>query len=455
MINTLSLECNVVEPRSVGIIIVINWIFLTYFSVYEPVSGFASTTQALNGNGDNVTLRVLFDEFNRKGMGKSLVDNALEKLRLNHPNLNIGVEYMDTPYSQTKGQIENSITNRTPLDVVSVDQIWLGELADEGLLTDLTEKAENWGRLSDFYQSNIDGMIYNNTIYGIWAWTDVRGIWYWKDLLEEAGVEPESLSTWDGYVEAAKELNSTLGTRGIKGIHLTGANHSADLWYPYLWMLGGEILQQKEGYPSGGTYWFPAFNSTEGVKALSFIQGQVKAGIEPQSTHNWGKEFSDRNFSVMIEGSWLPSNLDVANFSKVGFVPKFPTPDKDTLTATLMGGWEFAIPQTSSNKDLAWELISLMLEPSVLTPWLAKSGYLPTQLIIGEGIFSEQLRKINPYYDDMISMIPLGGNRPAIPAYPFIAAEIQEALNEVYYLNRDPKEALDEAAVMSAEKLGW
>ena len=81
-------------------------------------------------------------------------------------------------------------------------------------------------------------------------------------------------------------------------------------------MLGGEILQQKEGYPSGGAYWFPAFNSTEGLKALSFIQEQVKDGIKPQMTHSWGKEFSDRNFSVMIEGSWLPSNLDVANFQK-------------------------------------------------------------------------------------------------------------------------------------------
>ena len=66
----------------------------------------------------------------------------------------------------------------------------------------------------------------------------------------------------------------------------------------------------------------------------------MKAGIKSQMTHSWGKEFSDRNFSVMIEGSWLPSNLDAADFSKVGFIPKFPTPDNDTLTATLMGGWE-------------------------------------------------------------------------------------------------------------------
>jgi multiple sugar transport system substrate-binding protein len=444
-----------VEPRSIGIIIVINCIFLTGFCIYESNSSFASTTPVPNGNGENVTLRVLFDEFNKKGMGKSLVDNALEKLRVNHPDLNIEVEYTDTPYSQTKRQIENSITNRTPLDVISVDQIWLGELADKGLLTDLTERTENWGRLPDFYQSNIDGMIYNNTVYGIWAWTDVRGIWYWKDLLEVAGVEPGSLTTWNGYIEAAKKLNSTHGPRGIGGVHLTGANHSADVWYPYLWMLGGEILQQKEGYPSGGSYWFPAFNSTAGVKALSFIQDQVKDGIKPQTTHSWGKEFADRNFSVMIEGSWLPSNLGAADFPNVGFIPKLPTPDNDTVTATLMGGWQFAIPQTSSNKDLAWELISLMLEPPILSPWLAKSGYLPTQLIIGEGPFSEQLRKINPYYDDMVSMIPLGGSRPAIPAYPLVADEIREALNEVYYHNGDPKKALNEAAERSAEKLGW
>ena len=76
-------------------------------------------------------------------------------------------------------------------------------------------------------------------------------------------------------------------------------------------------------------------------------------------------------------------------------------------------------------------------------------------LIIGEGPFSEQLRRINPYYDDMVSMIPLGGSKPAIPAYPVVADDIQEALNKVYYHNIDPKQALDEAAEMSAKKLGW
>jgi multiple sugar transport system substrate-binding protein len=75
------------------------------------------------------------------------------------------------------------MANQTPIDLMSVDQIWLGEFAEKGLLTDLTNRAENWRRSSDWYELEWDGGVYNDKIYGIWALTDLRGVWYWKDLL--------------------------------------------------------------------------------------------------------------------------------------------------------------------------------------------------------------------------------------------------------------------------------
>ena len=48
---------------------------------------------------------------------------------------------------------------------------------------------------------------------------------------------------------------------------------------------------------------------------------------------------------------------------KVGMIPMFPVPDPSHGSATLLGGWELGIPQTSKHKDLAWELITTMLEP--------------------------------------------------------------------------------------------
>jgi multiple sugar transport system substrate-binding protein len=413
---------------------------------------------ATNQPKENVTLTVIFNNFNKKA-GKTLLDNAIDKLRSNHPTLGINVKFIETEYGNARDQMFKALTNGTAVDVLTLDNPWLGEFAQKGLLTDLTNYTKKWGHLSDWYQSIRDGMTYNGSTYGIWAWTDVRGIWYWKDLLNEAGVDPNSLKTWDGYIESAKKLNTVLRPQGIEGVHLVGANHSPDIeFYPYLWMLGGDIIAQKPGHPTKGDYWFPIYNSSKGVRALEFIKAQIDAGIKPQKEHFWGKEFGDRNFSVMIEGSYLPSNLPTRELSgNIAFIPMSPVPDNNTKSSSLLGGWEFSIPKTSTHKELAWELIEILLEPQILAPWIAQQGYLPTQISLGEGngSYANLLRRAIPFYDDMISIIPEAKSRPSIPEYPAIAENIRQALDEVYYGLKDPKQALQDAAVKSAKSLGW
>jgi multiple sugar transport system substrate-binding protein len=34
-------------------------------------------------------------------------------------------------------------------------------------------------------------------------------------------------------------------------------------FYPYLWMLGGAIVESRQGHPAKGIYWFPGYNGTE------------------------------------------------------------------------------------------------------------------------------------------------------------------------------------------------
>jgi multiple sugar transport system substrate-binding protein len=69
---------------------------------------------------------------------------------------------------------------------------------------------------------------------------------------------------------------------------------------------------------------------------------------------------------------------------KVGFIPGFPVPNQGNESATIMGGWLLSIPSSSKNKDLAWELITLMEQPKILAPFHEKYGLLPTQISIGE-----------------------------------------------------------------------
>ncbi|HEY9387291.1 MAG TPA: extracellular solute-binding protein [Nitrososphaeraceae archaeon] len=430
----------------------------------------ASSPTKMSENKKQVILTAMLTDLSEPKRWQFLFQPSLEELRKRHPDLDIQINYSSTyPYGETRAALLNALGNKSAIDLISVDQIWLGELANRGFLADLTNRAASWGRLSDWYQANLDGSLYNDKIYGIWAWTDVLGIWYWKDMLSKSGVNPSSLMTWDGYLAAAKKINNTLSTgQGeegkenntiIQAMHINGDINSPDRWYPYLWMLGGAIVEMRPGHPTKDFYWFPAYNSSDGAKALEFLKEQIDIGLKAQSCGcgNQDSPFVERKFAVMLSGSWMPSYFqDKVKFEQsVGFLPVFPVPDKSIQSATMMGGWALSIPSTSQHKDLAWELITIILDPKILAPWLQRYGYLPTQASIGEGPFSSQLQQSIPYYKEMVSMIDLGWSRPSIPEYSQIAQHIKQALDEVYSGLKEPKQALDDAAAKSAKVLGW
>src|ERR671919_542747 len=373
----------------------------------------------------SVTLRGLFTDLANPGRWNQLLQPALDELNRRHPDMNIQIEYDDFPYNITRNS---------------------------------TADFEQWGRMGDLYEANLDGCVYNNTIYALWLWTDIRGMWYWKDMLQEAGVDPESLKTWDGYISAAVKLNDFFGDRVTQGVHLRNAPHEPDMWYPYLWMLGGEILELREGHPTKGVYWFPSYNSSEGIRAMEFLKRQVDAGIEPQE-RQLEKAFTNKNFSVMLAGSWVPGEFPKESWptleQQLGFIPMFPVPDRNIQTSTMMGGWELAIPGTSQNSDLAWELITIMAQPEILGPFLQQYGYLPTQRTLGEGPSSEPRKESVPYFEEMVSMIPYGRSRPNIPEYPQIAEHVTQAIQQVYNGSASPEDALNTAAAKSADSLGW
>ncbi|HEX5920925.1 MAG TPA: extracellular solute-binding protein [Nitrososphaeraceae archaeon] len=164
---------------------------------------------------------------------KSLILPSIQELRHRHPELSIQLNYTTYPYDEMREKLLSAAKNQTEIDLITLDQIWLGEFAEKGFLTNLTNYTHSWERQNDWYEESWDGGLYKGTTYAIWAWTDIRSLWYWKDMLDKAGVDPNSLRTWDGYTEAAKKLNAVLRPEGIEGVHLVGASHSPDIeFYP-------------------------------------------------------------------------------------------------------------------------------------------------------------------------------------------------------------------------------
>ena len=269
-----------------------------------PTTSFILTF-AQEENKKQIILTAILDDLGQIGKKERwqlLFKNALSELKARHPGLDIKINLIEFPGNESQIQIQNALTNRTPVDIVSIDQIWLVEFAEKGLLTDLTNYTNKWGRQNDWYEVNWDGGAYNDNIYGIWAWTDVRGIWYWKDLLKQAGIEPESLKTWDGYIVSAKKLDAALKDKIIQGVHLSCVGTAVDMWYPYLWMLGGAIVESRPAHPKGNLL-VSRYNSTEGVRALDFVKDQVEAGIKPQQKLFDTAFAQNKSFAVMLGGS--------------------------------------------------------------------------------------------------------------------------------------------------------
>ena len=246
------------------IIIVLNLLAFSHLSFHlggTPTLAGNNVQGQSQTNKEKVTLDLILAHEER---WDPLIDGAKEELERRHPDKVIEIKNNTLPYEEIRPKLLDVLANGTSIDLISIDQIWLGEFAEKGMLADLTDfvKQNTTISSSDFYQANWDGGVYGDKVYAIWIWTDVRGTWYWKDLLNKAGIDPNSLRTWDGYIASAKKLNEVLRPEAIEGVHLVGAEHSPDMWYPYLWMLGGDILNLKSGHPSKGVYWFPVFNST-------------------------------------------------------------------------------------------------------------------------------------------------------------------------------------------------
>ena len=108
--------------------------------------------QSEDNRETTITLKGLLTDLGDKGRWKSLLDKGLEKLQQQYPDKNLHLEYQELPTNDTREEFLQLMSNKSAIDFLSVDQIWLGEFASKGLLSNLTAYADAWGRAPNWYQ---------------------------------------------------------------------------------------------------------------------------------------------------------------------------------------------------------------------------------------------------------------------------------------------------------------
>ena len=177
------------EHTSKFLVLRFSLIFILLASILTTVNIFS--TFPSSAQKEKITLTAILDNLGDEERWDILIQNAMQKLRERHPDMDIEIKYRQFVYPNERTEFLRAMTNQTAVDLMSADQIWLGEFAGKGLLTDLTNYTKKWGRSNEWFEVNWDGGAYNDKIYAIWVWTDVRGLYYWKDLMNQAGVDPE------------------------------------------------------------------------------------------------------------------------------------------------------------------------------------------------------------------------------------------------------------------------
>jgi multiple sugar transport system substrate-binding protein len=116
---------------SIGLVLNIAIIYASFgmhFTLAQPQQ------QNKQQQQQQISLTAVLEDQGDPARWKSLLQPAMQELRVRHPNMNINLNYTTYPYDQARTYMLAALTDQTPIDLISVDQIWLGEFAEKGPL---------------------------------------------------------------------------------------------------------------------------------------------------------------------------------------------------------------------------------------------------------------------------------------------------------------------------------
>ncbi|MFF3453628.1 ABC transporter substrate-binding protein [Streptomyces sp. NPDC002730] len=283
-----------------------------------------------------------------------------------------------------------------------------------------------------FLPAALDAMKQKGKIYGAPIYQTITTTVYNKKLLTAAGVATPP-GTWDEIKAAAPKLKKN----GVALLDYSASNEaSLNLnFYPLLWQAGGSVFAE-DGKKA-------AFNSPEGVEALTFLADLYKAGSVPRSSMTntnlladqaLGKQQAAMGFSVVLADAelaaktWGPENV------VVGAPLRGPAKE---VAFGIPGA--LSVNAKSGNAAGAEKFLAFMTEPEQVKSLGRASGYFSPRTDVTVPNASPYAKQ---YQAALADVSPGEPNPAARQLMGLLAPEIQAALAG----KKSPKEALDSAA---------
>jgi multiple sugar transport system substrate-binding protein len=362
-----------------------------------------------------------------------------------HPGLT--VELSGAPYDPQFQRIELSQAGQVSdiPDVIQLDNIWLGQFTEEGILANLDSYYAKWDGKTDILPSYAESTKWNGSQHAVWFYSDIRLLIWNKNVFKQAGLDPEKgPATWADVFADAKAIKEKVPGVVPVGFPAASQEGTVDRWYPYLYMTGSNILS-----PDNKT---AVFNDAGGQKAVQFYVDLVKQGyaskdLLTQEADAVSASVFSGKYGMMLAtvGSGLsdrPEGMTAEQFkATIGAI--VPPICDGCQPATVAGGWMLGITEHSTHKDLAWDYILAVTDGKQMVPFEDQFTRVPVRQ---SGLADPSKFATDPYFDQSAKAAGTAHFPPFIAKYTsmieFIWTGIQKAVNG----DLSTKDALDEAA---------
>jgi ABC-type glycerol-3-phosphate transport system substrate-binding protein len=340
---------------------------------------------------------------------------AVEEFEAANPDIN--VEVVTVPYPEYQQRLLLAVQSGDPPDVSTVDQIWNSGFAVADAIIPLDENiaGSDMIKQENFFPGAWESATWNGQVWGVPFNVDVWQFTFYNNaLLSEAGVDPQSLTTWEGLRAAGEALTKD----GQFGIGLVGhmGEDTIVIMNSFVYSNGGSVLGEDGSC---------ALDEPEAIEALEYLvslQPYAPEGVLNAATGDMRELFLNGSLATewwpaLEQPSLQNSNLDWDFVN--GTAPEGKTP------VGTYGGWNLVIYQASENKEAAWRFIEFMTDPEVNGRVV---DLIPANIQAAEQFLQENRKGPEKILEHLNNARP----RPLSPNYLEVSTVEQEMMQAIF-----------------------
>ncbi len=355
------------------------------------------------------------------------------------------------------------ISNQPDADVISVDQMWLGQYLESKWIMPLNDfiKADKDTDIQDYVPEVLYSMnTWRGQVGTLPVATYGQAVLYRKDYIDKAGVKiPDDGSwSWSDYLDIIKKLHGQdFDGKKMSGTVLAG-QQPAPIVHMYTQLAASSGVRWFKQFPTSSAWDFtPTINTPENVEALKIFAELYKNSPPEAIGYNWfdaGMRFAKGDvgmfywwtpYSYLCRKDGYMSGKDSVIADKIGITRLPQSPGKEQVVS--IGGHSLGIPSNTSNKDGAWKFIkwATSAKTQKAMALYTKYGYQFSDFARPSLYADPDLIKIYPYLPAQIADLKRGNGkivRPPCPVYTTLEGIYGLNLNKVLSGDSTPEGAL-------------